>query len=536
MKVKYGKRGLLFLAMILGMVLALCGFLVGCGETEAENNNQNNGGNGGTTHTHEMTHHAKVDSTCKTAGTKEYWSCAGCGKNFSDAQGSSEVTDLALPLAAHTLSKVEAAEPTCVHDGNTEHWHCSVCDKNFEDEDGKTEAKDVVIKADGTSHDWTDWVYQDDATCAKDGTKKRTCQNEDCTAEETLPMEGTKLRHTYNSDGVCTECGDPNGYKSSDGKIVVRADSLVEFGVYPQSEVSDKTIKDELNTLAGKWSADNQNWISYGYYMSGAPSDIMYYTDQIYGNKKYRGVYLQGVRPEYTSGTGANSTDQAENGYWVGSTYWFEFEPLLWRVIQNEEDGTSLLMSDVIIDSQPFQNEGKNGYFSKDGVTYRQNDYSVSSIHQWLNNEFSGWAFGEKDKAMIEDTEVTVDKDDNCYTNDPTCDPVTGKVFLLSIAQVTSEPFTALDKDNYDKNVDKSRALTGTPYAKAQGLRVVNEDTGTSYWILRTAAALSTGFYPHHVNENGNPATFWYNHEPLFSWYVYGGIVPALRIKLPAQS
>ena len=38
-------------------------------------------------HTHTLTYHAGVAPTCAEAGNAEYWSCAGGGKNFCDADG-----------------------------------------------------------------------------------------------------------------------------------------------------------------------------------------------------------------------------------------------------------------------------------------------------------------------------------------------------------------------------------------------------------------------------------------------------------------
>ena len=96
-----------------------------------------------------MVHIPKKDATCTEDGTKEYWSCSVCNKNFSDAEGKNEITDLTIPANGHDLTRHDKVEPTCTGEGTKEHWSCSDCGKNFEDEDGNKEITDLVIEAEG---------------------------------------------------------------------------------------------------------------------------------------------------------------------------------------------------------------------------------------------------------------------------------------------------------------------------------------------------------------------------------------------------
>ena len=112
---------------------------------------------------HTTEHHDRVDPTCTTTGSIEYWQCSVCGKMFSDAACTIEVTDVTLPMAAHTLTKTDAKAATCTEAGNAEYWTCSVYKKLFSDSEGKNEitAASVVIPATGHTADATGWHGDD---------------------------------------------------------------------------------------------------------------------------------------------------------------------------------------------------------------------------------------------------------------------------------------------------------------------------------------------------------------------------------------
>lgn len=63
----------------------------------------------------------------------------------------------------HTLEKVDGVPATCTEDGIAEHWTCSGCHKNFSDAEGATELDETVISALG--HDYVDGV------CTRCGTE-----------------------------------------------------------------------------------------------------------------------------------------------------------------------------------------------------------------------------------------------------------------------------------------------------------------------------------------------------------------------------
>ena len=108
---------------------------------------------------HTPEHHDRVEPTCTATGSIEYWQCSVCSKKFSNAACTTEVTDVTLPMAAHTLTKTGAKAATCTEAGNAEYWTCSVCKKLFSDSEGKNEitAASVVIPATGHTADDSGW-------------------------------------------------------------------------------------------------------------------------------------------------------------------------------------------------------------------------------------------------------------------------------------------------------------------------------------------------------------------------------------------
>ena len=148
---------------------------------------------------HTPEHHDRVEPTCTATGSIEYWQCSVCSKKFSNADCTTEVTDVTLPMAAHTLTKTDAKAATCTEAGNAEYWTCSACGTWFLDESGENEITDhnsVVIPATGHTADATGW-HGDDTNhwhvCA-------TCKEK---FDEAAHTGGTA---TCSSKAVCDVC------------------------------------------------------------------------------------------------------------------------------------------------------------------------------------------------------------------------------------------------------------------------------------------------------------------------------------------
>ena len=157
---------------------------------------------------------AAVAATCTTKGLTEGKHCSVCNtitvaRTEVAATGHTEVTD-------------EAIAATCAADGLTEGKHCSVCNtvlvaqtkinklnhENFDDvvvaptclEDGFTihtceECGFVEIDTfvDAYTHDFAEYISDNNATYEANGTKTSVCANENCEATHTVEDANTKL-------------------------------------------------------------------------------------------------------------------------------------------------------------------------------------------------------------------------------------------------------------------------------------------------------------------------------------------------------
>lgn len=200
--------------------------------------------------THNLAHHDEVSATCVADGTIEYWSCADCGKQWSDESGQHIVTDLTAKALGHDYNaqdvctrcgaklcseghtkdlQVDAVEATCTTAGNIGYYHCSVCNKYYNAETNEQIAENswkIPAKGHTANH-----VSAQAATCSKKGNhecwycsgcntyfKEETCENaytDDADAETGVWIE--MIPHTlpidFDENGVkyCSVCGHIEG-------------------------------------------------------------------------------------------------------------------------------------------------------------------------------------------------------------------------------------------------------------------------------------------------------------------------------------
>lgn len=111
----------------------------------------------------------------------------------------------------HSPVKTEGKAATCTEEGSREYYSCSSCGKFFEDEACTKEIADIdtwrVIAP--LDHSFTDYVYNNDATCTADGTETAKCDR--CDETDTRVKAGTALGHntvkTEAKAATCTEDG-----------------------------------------------------------------------------------------------------------------------------------------------------------------------------------------------------------------------------------------------------------------------------------------------------------------------------------------
>ena len=118
---------------------------------------------------HKLTKTDAKAASCTEVGNEAYWTCSGCGKYFSDENGTNEIEkdSWVLKTLGHDMTKTDAKEATCTEDGNNEYYTCSRCGGVFKDEAG-TQATTVVAETlKKLGHDWSN----KDGICAVCHTK-----------------------------------------------------------------------------------------------------------------------------------------------------------------------------------------------------------------------------------------------------------------------------------------------------------------------------------------------------------------------------
>lgn len=281
---------------------------------------------------------------------------------------------------------------------------------------------------------------------------------------------------------------DKNGNEDANGGYVL-------FGSYPQTAVKEDALKTALAQKAGALpeNGNNGKWTSYDYPYGKNPSgntetcydtDFMWYIDVEHEGSTYRGVYFTYYRPNVALNAlqddSASYIDgkQKSNGYSIGNSYWFKYEPVLWQIIRSEE-GKAQLLCMTAIDSQPYTLVTKQSadrikdeldthyvyYNVMPNVPAKTlgTNYEYSAIRSWLNEDFYGSAFNARQKNLINETLL-----DNA-TGDVGADTY-DKVFVPSIADLAGV------KD-FDRKV--------SDYAKSQGIETSYPGTYCFFWYTR---------------------------------------------------
>ncbi len=344
--------------------------------------------------------------------------------------------------------------------------------------------------------------------------------------KECICGERLEETHTY-ENYICTECGYDSTPPLEDGETYTRVDeNYILFGNYPQTKVTDSSLTSALNTAAGTLpTASNfYDWTSYGYYQgtgsSGTESNstnYMWYQDETYGGEKYRGVYFTSYRPYityYSSSTGNSVQD--DNGYTTSNIYWFKYEPIKWKVME-EENGYATLLCEMIIDSQDY-NYTSNSQ-TVNGSTVYANNYEYSTIRAWLNATFYETAFSQLQQSIIQTVTVDNGVASTGYSSNPyACNNTQDKVWLLS-----AEEAIAMTGSTSNSTVREKQT---TDYAKCQGAWTSTSSSYLlGYWWLRSPYYYISR-YARGVDSDG------YVYDDRGVSNTYSGVVPALQIRL----
>ncbi len=292
-----------------------------------------------------------------------------------------------------------------------------------------------------------------------------------------------------------------------------KENDVVYFGTYPQSKVEDAEILKGLNDIvATPLRDDSKGWTSYGYNTASDP-DRMWFIDVEYDGEKYRGVYFADYRSNDPRSAGTKEKSyQDNNGYYPLATYWFLYEPIKWRVVE-ENDGHAMLFCDIALDAQSFDYDG--GEYS--------NNYAQSTIREWLNDNFYNAAFSLLQKERVLTTNVDNSAQSTRYAENSYASMNTDdKMFLLSYAEITAYSAKAVENGKYESEKE-SLMLKVSEYAKSQGC-FASQD-GYCYWRLRSPDAYKS-YHSAYVCQDGALKDVY---KVFYSDF---GIVPALWINI----
>lgn len=129
---------------------------------------------------HKLTKTDAKAATCTETGNEAYWTCSGCGKYFSDENGTNEIEkdSWVLKTLGHDMTKTGAKAATRTEDGNNEYYTCSRCGGVFKDEAG-TQATTIEAETlKKLGHDWSNKngiCARCDAKCTETHKPGTTC-------------------------------------------------------------------------------------------------------------------------------------------------------------------------------------------------------------------------------------------------------------------------------------------------------------------------------------------------------------------------
>jgi uncharacterized repeat protein (TIGR02543 family) len=234
------------------------------------------------------------------------------------------------------------------------------------------------------------------------------------------------------------------------------------YGVYPQTEVTNTTVTNQLRTLAGALpsASNNGQWTDYNYYISGKVEHFMWYQDVQYEGSKYRGVYFTQYRPfAIDKESSSQNSAQGLYFYYPNNVYWFKFEPIQWTILDVGETMYTLF-SDISLDAQQYYSSLDERVVGE--RTIYASNYEYSDLRGFVNNDFLNLAFTSEDQEKIQTMNVWNDLSsqactENIYVQD---EYTVDKLFVPSRNFAITTSYFA---DN------TARKLGATDYAKCQG-------------------------------------------------------------------
>lgn len=202
----------------------------------------------------------------------------------------------------------------------------------------------------------------------------------------------------------------------------------IYFGSYPQTKVTDSSLVTALDAQ----TLEAGDTVTYD------------------GNR-YKRLYFTEYTPDsINAAPNAQNSFQDNNGYYINTVYWFQYEPIQWRVLSNK-NGELFVLSEKILASRAY-----NQVLTS--VTWE-----TCTLRSWLNNDFYNAAFSLSEQSKI--TASTVVNEDNPWYDMDGGNDTVDKVFQLSYEDV----FNTAYGFSTSYSTDLSRWTQGSDFAKSNG-------------------------------------------------------------------
>lgn len=241
----------------------------------------------------------------------------------------------------------------------------------------------------------------------------------------------------YLNDTLIPQSGDKWTYSRTDCTLVAQYKlDYIEYGIYPQTHVSDEETISSLNSLT---ETEANGWYLY---------DGNYYT------KMTTMEYVSGYRFD----DGTRITRETE--------YWFKCESISWNVFDTGE-GVFKLLSSRILDVHCYYPTWEDRII--DGKTVYCTDFKYSDLREWLNDDFYNSAF-LLGASFIQTTEVDNSAATTCSTTDPTiCEDTYDNVWLLSYQDYMNTSYFVDKEARYCMTTDFARANECSVFGNKMG-------------------------------------------------------------------
>lgn len=290
---------------------------------------------------------------------------------------------------------------------------------------------------------------------------------------------------TYTSEKIINE-----DEKYAKKPILSEDGKTIKYGLYPQTNVNDESLIASLNSLT---ATESNGW----YLFDGG-----YYAKLI--------------------ATPRTDKYKFDNGALIvkKTTYWFKCEPIVWKVLSNN-DGECYVLSSASLDVGKYFSYPANRTI--DGQTITSSNYKYSDVRKWLNTDFYNSAFALNNSHIettnVDNSAATTISDTNTYI----CEDTQDKVFLPSYKDYTNSSYgfykaMGATETRYSKTTDWTRAR-GVSLATQTGEYAYN-----GYYWTRSPDSERPSFVCY-ASYDG-----WLKHDYIHSdWQTYR---PALTIKI----